>query len=99
VTISDELDRELGVRELRASFLEHTRRTYAMLPPAESRPRRILDIGCGTGAPSIELARLSGGTVIGIDVDERALEVMRDHVAEAGLDDRVHRISARSSLS
>jgi ubiquinone/menaquinone biosynthesis C-methylase UbiE len=89
VTISYELDRKLGVFELRASFLEHTRKAYAMLPPAKSRPRRILDIGCGTGGPSIELARLSGGTVVGIDVDERALEVMREHVAEAGLEDRV----------
>jgi ubiquinone/menaquinone biosynthesis C-methylase UbiE len=89
VTISYELDRKLGVFELRASFLEHTRRAYAMLPPPTSRPRRILDIGCGTGAPSIELARLSGGTVVGIDVDERALEVMREHVTGAGLAGRV----------
>jgi ubiquinone/menaquinone biosynthesis C-methylase UbiE len=89
VITSFDLDRELGVFELRASFLEHTRRAYAMLPPETSAPRRILDIGCGTGAPSIELARLSGGTVVGIDIDQRALEVMRGRITQAGLGDRV----------
>jgi SAM-dependent methyltransferase len=89
MTTSYELDRELGVFELRESFLEHTRQAYALLPPFDAAAPRILDIGCGTGAPSVELARLSGGEVVGIDVDEAALEVMRKRVAEAGLGDRV----------
>ncbi len=52
-------------------------------------PPRILDIGCGTGVPTLELARLSRGDVVGIDVDEAALEVMRERVARAGLGDHV----------
>jgi len=89
VTISYELDRELGVFELRDSFLGHTRRAYALLSPFAAGPPRILDIGCGTGTPSLELARLSGGEIFGIDVDEPALEVMRERVAEAELGGRV----------
>ena len=89
MTISHDLDRALGIFELREPFLEHTRRAYGLLPPFEAGPPRILDIGCGTGGPSLELARLSRGEVVGIDVDEPALEVMRERVAREGLGDRV----------
>jgi SAM-dependent methyltransferase len=89
MTTSYQLDRELGIFELRETFLEHTREAYALLPAFETGSPRILDIGCGTGTPSMELARLSGGEVVGIDVDAPALEVMRDRVAEAGLGDQV----------
>ncbi len=87
--MSHELDRELGIAELRDGFLEHTRRAWALLPPFGSVPPRILDIGCGTGTPSLELARLSGGEVVGIDVDDAALEVLRRRAFDAGLGDRV----------
>ena len=30
---------------------------------------RILDIGCGSGVPTMELARLSGGEITGIDAN------------------------------
>jgi len=87
--VSHELDRELGVFELRERFLEHTRKAWDLLPPFESAQPRILDIGCGTGTPSLELARLSGGDVVGIDVDQAALEVLGRRAVEAGLGDRV----------
>jgi len=86
---SDELDRELGVVELRERFCEHTRTAYALLPPFDAGPPRILDIGCGTGVPSLELARLSGGEVVGIDIDGPVLDVMRERALRAGLGDRV----------
>ena len=35
---------------------------------------RLLDIGCGTGLPTMELAKLSEGEVIGIDIDKNALD-------------------------
>ena len=89
MAVSEELDRELGVLELREGFLEHTRRAWALLPSLPATRPRILDIGCGTGTPSLELARLSGGEVVGIDVDRAALEVLRRRAFDAGLDDRV----------
>ena len=89
MTISYDLDRALGIFELRESFLEHTRRAYGLLPSFKGGPPRILDIGCGTGVPSLQLARLSRGEVVGIDVDERALELMRERVAREGLGDYV----------
>jgi SAM-dependent methyltransferase len=89
VAFSHQLDLELGVPELREALLEYTRQAYALLPPFAAESPRILDIGCGSGTPSLELARLSRGQVIGIDVDEAVLEVMRQRVARAGLGDRV----------
>jgi SAM-dependent methyltransferase len=89
VAVSYDLDRELGIVELREGFLEHTRRAWALLPPFDAVLPRILDIGCGTGTPTLELARLSGGEVVGIDIDEAALEVLRRRTAAAGLGGRV----------
>jgi SAM-dependent methyltransferase len=46
----------------------------------EVRDRDVLDIGCGHGAMSIELAR-QGARVLGIDLDERRIAWAREHVA------------------
>lgn len=71
----------------RANLLKYTRKAFEMLP-ALDKPR-ILDIGCGTGLPAIELARLSGGDIIGIDIDQIALDKFARRAEEAGLVDRV----------
>src|SRR4249919_1285763 len=46
-----------------------------------------LDLGCGGGAVTMELAKLVGssGRAIGIDMDEVKLELARADAAEAGL--------------
>lgn len=36
----------------------------------------IADIGCGTGVPTIELARLSDGMIYAVDTDECSLEIL-----------------------
>ena len=66
---------------------EYTRRAYEMLPPL--RTPRILDLGCGSGAPSLELARVSGGQVIGLDVHQPYLDDLSQRAEAAGLADRV----------
>jgi ubiquinone/menaquinone biosynthesis C-methylase UbiE len=50
---------------------------------------RILDVGCGSGIPTIELAKLSQGEVIGVDIDDLALSVLRQRIKSEGLSDRV----------
>ncbi|MDG6224072.1 MAG: class I SAM-dependent methyltransferase [Candidatus Thermoplasmatota archaeon] len=67
---------------------EYTRRAFSYVPHMDSP--RILDVGCGSGVPTMELARLCDGTIDSIDLDGRALELLRRKVAEAGL---VHRIT------
>jgi len=62
-----------------------------MLPHLD-KPR-ILDIGCGSGIPTLELARLSRGEVIGIDIDQPALGKFTSKIKEAGLTRRVKAIN------
>jgi SAM-dependent methyltransferase len=47
---------------------------------------RVIDVGCGCGDTSIELARLVGssGAVLGVDVSRPMLEVARSQAAQAG---------------
>ncbi len=81
-----EVDPTVGL-PLPAMRLEHTRRAWGMLPRL-THPR-ILDLGCGDGVPTVELARVSGGTVVGLDIDGSALERLMDRAAAAGLGDRI----------
>jgi ubiquinone/menaquinone biosynthesis C-methylase UbiE len=56
------------------------------------RPR-ILDIGCGSGVSTMELTRLSRGNVIGIDIDQSALDRFTRRIKEGGLTDRIQVIN------
>jgi SAM-dependent methyltransferase len=72
---------------IRKRLLKYTRKAFRMLPKLD-KPR-ILDIGCGSGMPTMELARLSNGEVVGLDIDQGLLDVLRGSVEKAGLSDRV----------
>jgi len=74
--------------------LEYTRRAFHLIPRID-RPM-ILDIGCGSGVPTIELASLCNGTVTGLDIDAAALEELGRKAAELGISDRVRTV--RSSM-
>ena len=48
---------------------------------------RVLDVGCGTGGPTRDVARIaSNGEVTGIDLSNRMLELARTRSADQGLD-------------
>ena len=76
---------------LRENLLKFTRKAFQILPRME-RPR-ILDIGCGSGVPTVELARLSGGEVTGIDTNQVQLDRLGKKVKDAGLSGRVKAIN------
>lgn len=69
---------------------KYTRKAFRMLPKIEKA--RILDIGCGPGGPTMELARLSDGPVIGLDIHQPFLDKLRQKIEEAGFSDRVQAI-------
>lgn len=73
-----------GVRE---RLNKYTRKAFRMLPDLD-KPR-ILDIGCGSGVPTMELARLSVGEITGLDIDQDLLNVLTRKIERAGLSDRV----------
>lgn len=77
--------------KLRKHLLKYTSRAFRMLPKLD-RPR-ILDVGCGSGLPTIELARLSRGTVLGIDIDRPALDQFTRRIYEMGLTGSVQAIN------
>jgi len=78
---------ELQKDRLRERFNKYTRKAFQMLPELY-RPS-ILDIGCGTGVPTIELARLGNGQITGLDISQPFLDELRRKIEAAGLSDRV----------
>ncbi|MBN1152856.1 MAG: methyltransferase domain-containing protein, partial [Dehalococcoidia bacterium] len=66
-----------------------TRRAFSMLAELPE-PARVLDIGCGTGAQTMELARLTTGHIIAVDIFDWALDQVADKVLQAGLVGQVH---------
>jgi len=72
---------------IRRNLLKYTRRAFRTLPKIE-KPH-ILDIGCGSGIPTVELAKLSGGDVIGIDIDQSQLDILKGRIEFEGLSDRI----------
>jgi len=66
---------------------EYTRRAFRMLPTLD-RPR-ILDIGCGPGGPTLELARLSHGEITGLDNHQPYLDELTGKIGKAGLSHRM----------
>jgi SAM-dependent methyltransferase len=74
-----ELQRELD--GIVAPFGEAALRLAAPQPG-----EHVIDIGCGCGDTSVELARRVGasGRVLGVDVSRPMLEVARTHVTQAG---------------
>lgn len=86
--IQRELHRELGRGS--PARLGFTRKAYQMLPDLDNP--RILDVGCGQGGPTLELARLSGGHVIGLDIDQTALDELARRAEEEGLSDGIEAV-------
>jgi len=73
--------------QFRANLLQFTRKAFYMLPGLD-KPR-ILDIGCGSGVATLELARISGGDIVAVDIDSKALDRLVERAAEEGLSGRI----------
>jgi ubiquinone/menaquinone biosynthesis C-methylase UbiE len=79
------------LEELRRDFLKYTKKAFRTLPHLD-KPR-ILDVGCGSGTPTIELANASHGEIIGIDIDPAPLKKLNQKIADQGLAPRVKAIN------
>lgn len=78
---------EINQDHFRKLLNKYTRKAFQMLPKLE-KPR-ILDIGCGSGVPTVELARLSNGEIIGIDINQSLLDKLNRKIEEEGFSNRV----------
>lgn len=78
--IADDWVRHADTNDYRNLFLMP--RLLAML--GEVNGRRILDLGCGEGGYSREIAR-RGGLVLGVDGSKRLIEIARDRTRDPGV--------------
>lgn len=85
--MSTNLMEDLNTEQMREVFLKYTGKAFQMVPSMKNP--FILDIGCGTGIPSLELARLGDGKIIGIDINQAALDKFKLKIDNEGLSDRV----------
>lgn len=69
-----------------------TTRAFQLMTKLPSRPR-ILDVGCGPGMQTLDLARLTGGDITAVDNHLPYLEVLRSHINAQGLETRVRTVN------
>ncbi|MGH7864992.1 MAG: class I SAM-dependent methyltransferase, partial [Candidatus Binataceae bacterium] len=70
-----------------------TRRALAMTRGLPNLPR-ILDVGCGPGAQTIELALATGGTIVAVDRSARFLAELKQRARAAGVGSKIKAIRA-----
>lgn len=73
--------------DLEQAMVQMTEQMVRRLDPQPGD--RVLDVGCGNGAPAIQLAQAYEVEVVGISVSERQVARANDHARAAGLADRV----------
>ncbi len=77
-----------GLSQQAPGSFESTGRAWELLPALSERPR-ILDLGCGSGRQTLDLARLSGGQITAVDLHQTFLERLDARARKEGLDGRV----------
>lgn len=80
---SKDLYSEIDQDSFRERLSKYTREAFQLLPKLD-KPR-ILDVGCGSGVPTLELAKLSKGEVVGLDIDQFLLDKLNRKIEEQGL--------------
>jgi ubiquinone/menaquinone biosynthesis C-methylase UbiE len=67
---------------------DSTRKAYGYLKNIPSEPQ-ILDIGCGPGMQTLELAKLSNGTIIALDNYQPFLDILMKNAIRNGVEKRI----------
>lgn len=80
--IYDHVNKEINYGEW-ADFIEKASKRFA-----EAEPELVLDLACGTGSMTIELAR-RGYDMIGVDISVEMLNVAKERAADAGVIDNI----------
>lgn len=65
-----------------------TERALGFLPPL-TRSHRILDVGCGSGAQTLDLARATAAQIVAVDAHPPFVATLAARAAAAGLGDRI----------
>lgn len=62
-------------------------KAFSLIPKIEDP--RILDIGCGTGVPTLWLAENFNGTITAIDTDKKSLDWLLEKIKDKNLDNQI----------
>lgn len=73
--------------ECRKGLLRHLEKACRNVPKTGSP--RALDIGCGTGVPTLWLAENFSGTIVAIDNDKDSIDVLKEKIRQGKLENRV----------
>lgn len=70
---------------------DSTKKAYNILRQTKPQPEnpRILDIGCGTGLHTIDLAKLSNGRITALDSHREFLDSLEQHAKDQGMADSI----------
>jgi len=85
------------------SFLPSERYDWTLLTEIElfrnavKNCEKVLDIGCGTGHPSLYIAK-DVGSIIGIDKSKRMIEIAKNRLRRSGADNLVFEVGDATSL-
>jgi ubiquinone/menaquinone biosynthesis C-methylase UbiE len=71
---------------------ETTKKAYLMLEDLPENPR-ILDIGCGPGMQTIELAKISNGRIDALDNHQPFLEDLKRRAEKEGVSERINAVN------
>jgi ubiquinone/menaquinone biosynthesis C-methylase UbiE len=72
---------------------EYTRRAFHAIPKPPQHPF-ILDIGCGSGVQTIELAKISNGKIIALDNHQPFLDKLMERASKQGFEEKITPIHA-----
>jgi SAM-dependent methyltransferase len=72
---------------------EETRLAFELARIDKATPLRVADIGCGTGAPTLCLARELNAAITAVDFLDTFLEVLEERASSAGLSDKISTFS------
>ena len=67
---------------------KHTRQAFNAITKLPKKPF-ILDIGCGSGMQTLELARISDGKIIALDNYQGFLDILAKRAESEGLEERI----------
>ena len=73
------------IERRRYRFHYHLQPLFRRIAATAGAGSRLLEVGCGMGIDTLELARLGFGEVVAVDLTEAALAIARERAARAGV--------------
>jgi SAM-dependent methyltransferase len=70
-----------------------TKKVFSLLPPLPD-DAKILDIGCGSGTQTRDLAALTSGTITAVDNHQPFLDMLNTRAGKDGLQGRIRTVNA-----